>query len=117
MTAGLVLTGASPHNQEIDWASLNWRKLEGNVRRLQTRIVQAIQAGRWGKVKALQRLLTRSFSAKALAGWTGKPGRPPARKQRPSGRCKVGAIELSLANGFTSPNRAAANKGSWVFPR
>ena len=67
MTAGLVLTGASPHNQEIDWASLNWRKLEGNVRRLQTRIVQAIQAGRWGKVKALQRLLTHSFSAKALA--------------------------------------------------
>jgi RNA-directed DNA polymerase len=29
--------------------------------------VQATQAGRWGRVKALQRLLTRSFSAKAVA--------------------------------------------------
>jgi len=29
--------------------------------------VQATQAGRWNKVKALQRLLTRSFSGKALA--------------------------------------------------
>jgi RNA-directed DNA polymerase len=67
MTAGLVLTGAPPHNQTVEWANLNWRELEGNVRRLQARIVQAIQAGRWGKVKALQRLLTRSFSAKALA--------------------------------------------------
>jgi RNA-directed DNA polymerase len=66
MTAGVVLTGAPTHNI-IDWASLNWRKREGNVRRLQARIVQAVQAGRWGKVKALQRLLTRSFSAKALA--------------------------------------------------
>jgi len=67
MTAGVVLIGAPTHNQTVDWASLNWRKLEGNVRRLQARIVQAVQAGRWNKVKALQRLLTRSFSAKALA--------------------------------------------------
>jgi len=67
MTAGVVLTGAPTHNPTVDWASLNWRKLEGNVRRLQARIVQAIQAGRWGKVKALQRLLSRSFSAKAVA--------------------------------------------------
>jgi RNA-directed DNA polymerase len=31
------------------------------------RIAQATQAGKWGKVKALQRLLTHSFSGKALA--------------------------------------------------
>ena len=37
------------------------------LRRLQARIVKATQAGRWGKVKALQRLLTHSFSGKALA--------------------------------------------------
>ena len=37
------------------------------MRRLQVRIVKAIQEERWGKVKALQRLLTRSFSGKALA--------------------------------------------------
>jgi retron-type reverse transcriptase len=37
------------------------------VRRLQARIVQATQEGRGGKVKALQHLLTHSFSGKAIA--------------------------------------------------
>ena len=37
------------------------------VRRLQARIVKATQDGKWGKVKALQHLLTHSFSGKALA--------------------------------------------------
>ena len=50
-----------------DWHAIPWRKVYRVVRRLQARIVQAVQAGRSGKVKALQRLLTRSFSAKALA--------------------------------------------------
>src|SRR5437660_10400409 len=38
-----------------------------NVRRLQVRIAQATKAGRWGKVRALQRLLTHSYSGKVLA--------------------------------------------------
>jgi RNA-directed DNA polymerase len=50
-----------------DWHQINWRRAERTVRRLQIRIAQATQAGKWGKVKALQRLLTRSFSGKALA--------------------------------------------------
>jgi RNA-directed DNA polymerase len=41
--------------------------LRGNVRRLHMRIVKAWQAGRWGKVNALQHLLTHSFRAKAWA--------------------------------------------------
>src|SRR5436309_15029323 len=49
------------------WHQINWRRAERNVRRLQTRIAQATQAGKWGKVKALQRWLTHSVSAKALA--------------------------------------------------
>jgi len=60
------LTGAPSHPDD-EWHSIDWRKVHQNVRRLQVRIVKATQAGRWGKVKALQRLLTRSFSAKALA--------------------------------------------------
>lgn len=52
---------------EVDWHAINWQKANQNVRRLQARIVKAIQEGRWGKVKALQRLLTHSFSGKALA--------------------------------------------------
>ena len=44
-----------------------WPTIERNVRRLQVRIAQATKEGRWGKVRALQRLLTRSYSGKALA--------------------------------------------------
>jgi RNA-directed DNA polymerase len=65
MTA-LTQAGAFSHNK-VDWHSINWKKVYSNVRRLQARIVKARKAGRWGKVKALQRLLTHSFSAKALA--------------------------------------------------
>ena len=51
----------------MDWHAIDWQKVHQNVRRLQARIVKAVQDGRWGKVKALQHLLTHSFSAKALA--------------------------------------------------
>ena len=47
--------------------TLTGKPFTSNVRRLQARIVKATQEGRWGKVKALQRLLTHSFSGKALA--------------------------------------------------
>ena len=49
------------------WEQLDWTQGERRVRRLQARIVKATREGRWGKVKALQRLLTHSFSGKALA--------------------------------------------------
>lgn len=51
----------------LNWSAINWPKVHRTVRRLQARIVQATQAGRWNKVKALQHLLTHSFSGKALA--------------------------------------------------
>jgi RNA-directed DNA polymerase len=65
MTAALP-AGAASH-AEVDWHSIDWQHVNQNVRRLQARIVKATQEGRWGKVKALQRLLTHSFSGKALA--------------------------------------------------
>src|SRR2546430_8024091 len=58
---------SAPTDRAPTWHQMNWRQAERNVRRLQTRIAQATQAGKWGKVKALQRLLTHSFSGKALA--------------------------------------------------
>jgi RNA-directed DNA polymerase len=58
--------GASSH-QAVDWSEINWLKVNQTVRRLQARIVKAVQENRWGKVQALQHLLTRSFSGKALA--------------------------------------------------
>ena len=53
--------------QAETWEQLNWTQCERHVRRLQARIVKATREGRWGKVKALQRLLTHSFSGRALA--------------------------------------------------
>jgi RNA-directed DNA polymerase len=50
-----------------EWHAIDWHAVSENVRRLQARIVQATQEGRWGKVKALQHLLTHSFSGKAMA--------------------------------------------------
>ena len=50
-----------------EWDAINWRHVERQVRRLQTRIAQAEKQGRAGKVKALQRLLAHSFSAKLWA--------------------------------------------------
>src|SRR5271165_4750778 len=49
------------------WDQVDWPKCQRQVRRLQARIVKATREGRWGKVKILQRLLTCSFSGKALA--------------------------------------------------
>jgi len=59
-------TGA-PFHGVTDWHAINWQKAHHTVRQLQARIVKATQEGKWGKVKALQRLLTHSFSGKALA--------------------------------------------------
>jgi RNA-directed DNA polymerase len=58
--------GAAPRSP-IEWHELPWRKLYRNVRRLQMRIVQAMKVGKTRKVRALQVLLTRSLSGKALA--------------------------------------------------
>ena len=60
------VTGAVSHGQ-VEWHAIDWQKVHRTVRRLQVRIVKAVQEGRWGKVKALQHLLTHSFSGKALA--------------------------------------------------
>jgi RNA-directed DNA polymerase len=53
--------------QSRKWETLSWAMIEGEVRRLQARIVKAVQQSRWNKAKALQHLLTRSASGKLLA--------------------------------------------------
>ena len=58
--------GAAPH-RKTNWEAIDWQAANQNVRRLQARIVKAQQAGKRGKVKALQRLLTHSYSGKVLA--------------------------------------------------
>lgn len=49
------------------WDSINWITAQNKVKQLQQRIVKAVEAGKYRKVKSLQYLLTNSFYAKALA--------------------------------------------------
>lgn len=59
--------GSASSHVPTEWAAINWRLVQKNVRVMQSRLAKATQAGDWRRVKALQRWLTRSFSAKALA--------------------------------------------------
>src|SRR5712664_3068985 len=53
--------------EAAEWYAIDWQAINRYVRRLQVRIVQATKESRWGKVRALQRLLTHSYSGKVLA--------------------------------------------------
>jgi RNA-directed DNA polymerase len=66
-TTTVDTTPGAPSHGTVDWHQINWDRAHHTVRRLQARIVKATQEGRWGKVHALQHLLTHSFSGQALA--------------------------------------------------
>jgi RNA-directed DNA polymerase len=59
--------GSASSHAPTEWAAINWRRSQKNVRVMQSRLAKATQESDWRRVKALQRWLTRSFSAKALA--------------------------------------------------
>src|SRR2546426_11077127 len=108
-------------NNPLTWHQINWRRTERTVRRLQIRIAQATQASKWGKVKALQRLLTRSFSGKALAvrrvtentgkrtpGVDGKTGKTPEQKMVAIDRLhQRGYHPQPLRRGCNPPRKSA----------
>ena len=52
---------------EYQWKTMDWKKAEAEVNRLQARIAKATQEKKWNTVKRLQYLLTHSYHAKALA--------------------------------------------------
>src|ERR1700732_32830 len=54
-------------SEATEWYAIDWPTINRNARRLQVRIAQVTKEGSWGKVRALQRLLTHSYSGKALA--------------------------------------------------
>lgn len=66
MGAAAMTAGASLR-KPLEWRQINWRRAERNVRRLQIRIVQAEQQQKPRKVRALQRILVRSGSGRAVA--------------------------------------------------
>lgn len=57
----------APADKAQSWESIDWKKAEAYVKKLQMRIVKAQKGGHYNKVKSLQWLLTHSFYAKALA--------------------------------------------------
>ena len=57
----------APADRARSWESIDWKKAEAYVKKLQMRIVKAQKDGHYSKVKTLQWLLTHSFYAKALA--------------------------------------------------
>ena len=64
MTA--VVTAGAASDGVVSWHAIDWQNAHRNGCRLQARIVKACQEGRWGKVKALQHLLTHSFSGRVI---------------------------------------------------
>lgn len=51
----------------VEWHSINWRKLERRVYKLQKRIYQASQRGDVKALRRLQKTLMNSWSARALS--------------------------------------------------
>jgi len=49
-----------PEDEITDWSSINWRRVEDDVRRLRQRIFAASQVGDLAKVRTLQKLMLRS---------------------------------------------------------
>src|ERR687885_1778028 len=54
-------------NQMVEWHSINWRKLERRVYKLQKRIYRASNRGDVKAVRRLQKTLMKSWSARALS--------------------------------------------------
>ncbi|WP_324614574.1 reverse transcriptase domain-containing protein [Streptomyces sp. NRRL WC-3618] len=58
--ATAVTVANGPEDEITDWPSIDWRKVEDDVRRLRQRIFTASQAGDLAKVRNLQKLMLRS---------------------------------------------------------
>jgi RNA-directed DNA polymerase len=92
-------TVSASFSNKLYWSQINWQKCNKITRRIQARIVQATKDKRWNKVKALQHLLTRSISAKALA---------VKRVTTNRGKCTAG-IDGQLWQTSTSKSNAISN--------
>ncbi len=64
----IIESDGSASSHRLDgWHAIDWRRVDQQVRTMQMRIAKATQEGDWRRAKALQRSLTRSFTARALA--------------------------------------------------
>jgi len=63
----MIIDAGAPERAEPVWFQGDWKRIGTDVKRLPVRIAKETLEARWGKVKALQRLLTRSHSGKMFA--------------------------------------------------
>lgn len=109
------------------WHRINWSKVTQVVRGLQVRIAKAAQESDWRRVKNLQRKLTHSPYAKALAvrrvtenqgkrtaGVDRELWNTPEAKWNAIGRLTAKGINLGHYAGFIFPKRMERN-ALWVF--
>ena len=100
MSTAQTAVPASSH-LTASWHSIDWETSHRQVRGLQVRIAKAAKNQQWRRVKALQRMLVRSFAAKVLAvkrvtensgrrtpGVDGEPWSTPESKWRAVSRLK-----------------------------
>ena len=106
LSAAATPAGAASRDS-TDWHSIPWKDVLRTVRRLQTRIVKALQEGRTGKVKALVHLLTHSFAGRAMAilrvasnSGAKTPGVDRQRWNTPEG--KTAAFDTLTRRGYRS---------------
>ena len=67
MTGTVKATTGASSASKLTWKTIDWSHANVEVKRLQMRIAKAVREKRYNKAKALQWLLTHSFSGKALA--------------------------------------------------
>ena len=96
--------GASSAKSQ-DWKSQPWDNIRQAVRRLQVRIAKAIKEKHYGKARALQWILTHSYSAKMMAiqrVTTNKGRRTPGvdKKVWRTDRQKLAAVRLFKRRGY-----------------
>ena len=116
--------------EAAEWYAIHWPAIHRNVRRLQVRIVKATKERRWGRVRALQRLLTHSYSGKVLAvrrvtenNGKATPGvdheiwNTPEKKIQAVRALSVGVIDLNLCGGSIYSSRMARRCGHSEFPQ
>ena len=107
-------------SEATEWYAIDWQTIHRQVRRLQVRIAQATKQSRWGNVRALQHLLTHSYSGKVLAvrRVTENAGKKPPgvdqeiwdtpeKKTQAAHELKRRAINLSPSDASISPSRTA----------
>jgi len=80
MNGNVFLSCALPSHTD-NWHTISWPTVIKKVNRRQRRITKAVKEGRWGKVKALMYLVSKSFYPKLLAVFrvtTNKGGNTPS---------------------------------------